>query len=945
VRRRFGRRSRRDGAAERAPIDAARICERLLEGGVVEASALEPLDATAEGIPDNSAIVARGRSGEDEELLVGFAPRAAGDALLAVLAVAARLAQDEGFSGEALAVAPRWSTTARRRLALVGELPFRFRAVLAPALDEQAGGLVDPEPLETPPLSPDQVAGQLVRPADRELFARAAAALQGLASKHGGAVRGAGRAVELVVLARRVAELRADEGGVLLHILFPQKSSTRLGGDGLSEAFDRLEGDLRRRLNDRRTRDGEEGLRARAIPLIAAAQSLRAAVAWPIAPPAGGSEAEVLDLAGVDAEGRCVVGAARERVDLETLGAILDAAASLRASLPALLAHAGPPLRLDAPRLVLAAQEFAPAVRRVLPLLALPHELLELLFDRSRNLSVASIGAGEAAASRAASVAREEPPAREEGPTARSEGRGGAPDRRGRGRRRGRRRRPGSREAGESGDEEREEEGEEAGGARSERPAFEELSFFDLEDDADAARGEGDEGASRRRRGRSRRRRRGGRGRGDDGSDDEASPRGPAAGSESGAGARVDAAEAIEGAPESDEGDDEEPLARLVEDLPDFEEVAEPRYDEDEEEAEEGDPELERLALEREKRRRARLAKAQPEPEVPAPPPRPPRRRAALVVHADRDSILAGILLARDIRLLEGFWIYPQSELMTFFRSVATDLREEAPIYVVGFTPSPARDVVQAAALYRDRLTWFDHHDWPPEDLLALRQAIGEEAVHLTPGAGSSLPAVLTLSTRRSRFSDKLVDLGAARFTQHDYERWGGLWWRRLSDLAGKSGERRHALDPLLIGRPSDLAREAARAPRPPTPEELRYVSERDFRLVYFAGYSLVVVDAPAELDLHLCARIARERYGAPLSLASVPGEELVVLAGDELSGRRSLDLGSLVDHLAAKLEWVEALPDDDHVARFRVRDLASHPERLDEVIGEIAMGRSILEG
>jgi hypothetical protein len=28
-----------------------------------------------------------------------------------------------------------------------------------------------------------------------------------------------------------------------------------------------------------------------------------------------------------------------------------------------------------------------------------------------------------------------------------------------------------------------------------------------------------------------------------------------------------------------------------------------------------------------------------------------------------------------------------------------------------------------------------------------------------------------------------------------------------------------------------------------------------------------------------------------------------------------------------------------------RVLDLHSHPERLDEVIGEIAMGRSIVEG
>ena len=62
------------------------------------------------------------------------------------------------------------------------------------------------------------------------------------------------------------------------------------------------------------------------------------------------------------------------------------------------------------------------------------------------------------------------------------------------------------------------------------------------------------------------------------------------------------------------------------------------------------------------------------------------------------------------------------------------------------------------------------------------------------------------------------------------------------------------------------------------------------------------------------------------------------------MSGRRALDYQAVAQHLIDKLEWVEARPDADHVARFRVRDLARHPERLEEVITEIAMGRSQLE-
>jgi hypothetical protein len=69
------------------------------------------------------------------------------------------------------------------------------------------------------------------------------------------------------------------------------------------------------------------------------------------------------------------------------------------------------------------------------------------------------------------------------------------------------------------------------------------------------------------------------------------------------------------------------------------------------------------------------------------------------------------------------------------------------------------------------------------------------------------------------------------------------------------------------------------------------------------------------------------------------------VLGGDESPGHRGLDLGAMTAHLSAKLEWIDALADDDHVARMRVRDLWRTEGRMDEVVAEIAMGRSIVEG
>jgi hypothetical protein len=246
--------------------------------------------------------------------------------------------------------------------------------------------------------------------------------------------------------------------------------------------------------------------------------------------------------------------------------------------------------------------------------------------------------------------------------------------------------------------------------------------------------------------------------------------------------------------------------------------------------------------------------------------------------------------------------------------------------------------------LYRGRLTWFDRHAWPPEDLMALRNALGAEAIHGGVELDSSLPLVLESSTRRSRFSDKLVDLATGRFTQHDFERWGRLWWYRIGEIAKKSGDIRADIAAILTGRPSDLTKEAALIEVPPVPEEVAYVAAADFRLVHFGGHMLVVVPVEAPFDLHLTARIARERYGATLSLAHRVGGEIFAFGGDELIGKRALDYSAVVEHLVNKLEWIEERPDADHVARFRIRHLATHPERLEELLGEIAMGRALLE-
>jgi hypothetical protein len=942
MRRRFGRgRKKSSDKPKGAPIDAARCFERIVNEKVVEADALTPL--AIDEIADDFAVVATGETGSGGKLVVAFAPLHGGDAALAGLAYAQSLVGDAAFNGEVVAVCPQWSIAARRRLGLLAAPGLNLRAVAASTLADGKNTIEIPTAEIASGGSVAQLAKRFQGPS-RDLFLRSVAALEGLAVKHRGAVRVVGTSVELVLLARRTALIRVEEEAngdsrVVLETLLPEKTSEPLDEDGLAVALDRLEGSLRKRLNDRRMKTSEEMLRTGTARLIADAEGVRNVVLWPLA----GSDLEVLDFIGVAADGVPVIAVSRSNLSILELAAILDAVAALQPSIPRLLAGAGAPLRLDSVRLVLAAKEFGASVPSLLSLLSIEHRIYDLTsrFGRAPTLSLRGAGAPVPMVSTPRESATEEERP-EEGSPARSRG-----SRRRRGRRGGSQRTP--RERSESS--EAEESTDSSPAKKADAPSesrYDEVSVFDLDEVSDSG---GDSAPRRSRRGRKRSRRGGRSGSSGDGSDasrndskseDEEPARAKPEAAESsrssrgrGRGRKRETSRQSEPSEEPDDEVDDELADALI---PQVAEIDEPEvdadllYDEDGESpgAEEADP----TAVE-----------SSAEVSMDEAVLQRPRRRAAIVAHADRGSLIAAVLLARDLRLVEGIWVYPQSDLMTFFRSVATDLREETPIYLIGFTASPARDVIQAAALYSDRIAWFDHHDWPPEDLENLRGAIGESNTYIRPGVESSIPAVLSERTRRSRFSDKVVELATGRFTQHDYERWGRVWWDRLANAAAKPGERRADLEPLLVGRASDLAVEAAEAEKPPAPREVEFVANRDFRVVHFGGFRMVVVPTPLEFDVHLAGRVARERYDAQLSLTFSEGEEAFILAGEEGPLRRNLDLISMATHLVAKHEWIEALPVDDFVARFRVRDLTGNPERLDEVIGEIAMGRSILEG
>ena len=351
MRRRFGRRrwgvggggNGGDDGSGRS-LDAAQELARVLQLGLVPADALEPVDG--DEIPATLAVVGTGTSRDGEALVVGVAP-SGGDAWLAALAVATRI---EGFSGSVIAIAPSWSVAARRRLGLLRATPFGVHARL-----EAGEGAVEPEPLEAP-----LAAASVVLPEDaltRALFERATLALAGLAAKHGGATRAVAGAHEMVLLGRVAALLRADEGGVLLELREPRRELIRIASDGMADAFDRVEGSLRKFLGDRRMREGESGIRWTLATALPVGLALRRALHWPVG--------DALDLAGIDAQGRGVAAAVRGDFGLAALGPVLDAWAALQPRWPALFPEATD----VAPALCIAAEQLAPAAARVLALI------------------------------------------------------------------------------------------------------------------------------------------------------------------------------------------------------------------------------------------------------------------------------------------------------------------------------------------------------------------------------------------------------------------------------------------------------------------------------------------------------------------------------------------------------------------------------------------------
>ena len=880
--------------------------------GLREVRELENVDE----LPENMAAGAARWEGNRPVALL--ASRRDGLDLLGWALIAARRAGGDRSLREVLIAAPHFSPRTRQAAARAAERGPSVHLLALPALAEGTE-VFELESHPAPP-KPSLIGGSA------SLLARLLRVLEGAAAVSGsGGVRIAGAEYLVYVRGERAARVFVDGSGVGVAISLPERRTVQVTDASFARTGAELHDWLVRLAEDARLLDSAA---ARRDALVERCADEAHAGVTAHSVPWNSDGGEPIDWVGVDIDGRPVVGSIRSALAISDVPALVAGWHLLD-----LDREIWTPGAVGLPRIFVSAESIATEARELLESLAGPIGAGTVPAAPARDLPVEAMQEEDAAESETGD-AREEDIQSER-----------------RGRRRGRRRRRGGgSEFGEAAagpmdartaEEERAARREARRLAESQRPQLEAEaeepveregaepfereaeSDSDVEVSADSTETpEGDDSAARRR-GRRGRRRRGGRNR--DGRGDSAAPREPRA---EGDEARASDAESGEAEPREEGGYEEPELVA-----------------ESERGAEGGDgagSDDDRVAHEIE----ATLAEGEEEREhspaaepVEISPPRARRQRAAILVRDEPESIMAALVLARDRRTIVSFRVAPQEGLMDFFKGPATDIADNVDVLVVGFSAQPRpKEVLDTAELFRGRLQWFDHHDWAIEDLVRLRAVLGRDSIVIAENAASPLAAVNQVTERRSRFTDKLVDLSARRLSETDMQKWGNRVMALIKRMASTPGEHRAEIMPVLAGKPTDL---------PSAPDvyyaETSWVEENDPRIVHFGEYQLAVARVPANLDAGEIGRRLRLRTGARLSLAAREGDDIVVLScNDE---KRPLNVAGLLDAVGGQQPWVTPKSGGDRIGRARVEGLPEHPERMEALIGEIVRHRSVLYG
>jgi len=326
---------------------------------------------------------------------------------------------------------------------------------------------------------------------------------------------------------------------------------------------------------------------------------------------------------------------------------------------------------------------------------------------------------------------------------------------------------------------------------------------------------------------------------------------------------------------------------------------------------------------------------------------------AVIVSHYDRDGIIANLVLARALPNLASQRFMNSEDLLTLFftEEMQAGLPEVYDLYIADlrFRPTTrlAPDVREA---FVDRLRkhpgkvyWFDHIYWQDIDRRDMEAAIGRANLVITPKERTAALTVKHALRIRDPFTDKLIDLLYGKLPAAEYDAWGKNWLSIIDYLRNDMDRIESAVRPLREGHPEEVNTALLEEGMRKEQEAEAYVADRDFRVVIFGSYKMVVVDLPDKTTFNYTGvtQKVRERYRAQLSITAFGDDETILIA-NSFSSRKGMNMSIMKEHLTKRFDWLKPVQGHENVITLKVAELPCKRERLDMIINEIVRNRSL---
>jgi hypothetical protein len=151
------------------------------------------------------------------------------------------------------------------------------------------------------------------------------------------------------------------------------------------------------------------------------------------------------------------------------------------------------------------------------------------------------------------------------------------------------------------------------------------------------------------------------------------------------------------------------------------------------------------------------------------------------------------------------------------------------------------------------------------------------------------------------------------------------------------------AVRPLREGHPEEVNTALLEEGMRKEQEAETYVADRDFRVVIFGSYKMVVVDLPDKTTFNYTGvtQKVRERYRAQLSITAFGDDETILIA-NSFSSRKGMNMSIMKEHLTKRFDWLKPVQGHENVITLKVAELPCKRERLDMIINEIVRNRSL---